>query len=137
MSGRERPRGNRSRADELLRQALDHRTRVPRHQRPAFRHGFVVRRIGKPTRRDRLLLVSTFAMALLTLLGSVGESLGMDQLLKSNTSKTRTHSLFRQGCMLYEIIPNMPELRLISLMTSFAKAISQTSVFSKLLAHLV
>jgi hypothetical protein len=26
----------------------------------------------------------------------------MDRLLKSNTSKTRTHSLFRQGCMLYE-----------------------------------
>jgi hypothetical protein len=60
-------------------------------------------------------------MALLTLLGSVGESLGMDRLLKANTSKTRTHSLFRQGCMLYELIPNMPELRLIQLMTAFAK----------------
>jgi len=69
-------------------------------------------RIGEPTRRDRLLLVSAFAMALLTLLGTVGESLGMDRLLKSNTSKTRSHSLFRQGCMLYELIPNMPEHRL-------------------------
>ena len=36
----------------------------------------------------------------------------MDRLLKSNTSKTCTHSLFRQGCMLYELIPNMPEHRL-------------------------
>jgi hypothetical protein len=35
---------------------------------------------------------------LLTLLGAVGESLGMDRLLKSNTSKTRTHSLFRRIC---------------------------------------
>ena len=48
-------------------------------------------------------------MALLTLLGAVGERLGMDRLLKSNTSKTRTPSLFRQGCMPYELIPNMPE----------------------------
>jgi hypothetical protein len=40
----------------------------------------------------------------------------MDSLLKSNTSKTRTHSLFRQGCMLYELIPNMPEHRLMPLM---------------------
>jgi hypothetical protein len=31
------------------------------------------------------------------LLGAVGESLGMDRLLKFNTSKTRKHSLFRQG----------------------------------------
>ncbi len=68
-------------------------------------------RIGEPTRRDRLLLVSAFAMALLTLLGATGERLGMDRLLKSNTSKTRSHSLFRQGCMLYELIPNMPAPR--------------------------
>ena len=45
-------------------------------------------------RRDRLLLISAFATALLTLLGAVGESLGMDRLLKSNSSKTRTHLLF-------------------------------------------
>ncbi len=57
-------------------------------------------RINEPERRDRLLLISAFAMALLTTLGAAGESLGMDRQLKSNTSKTRTHSLFRQGCML-------------------------------------
>jgi hypothetical protein len=65
-----------------------------------FGMGLSSTRIGEPMRRDRLLLVSAFATALLTLLGAVGESLGMDRLLKSNTSKTRTHSLFRQGCML-------------------------------------
>ena len=43
----------------------------------------------------------------------------MDRLLKSNTSKTRTHSLFRQGCMLYELIPTMPEHRLEPLMQRF------------------
>jgi hypothetical protein len=48
-------------------------------------------------RRDRLLLISAFATALLTLLGTAGERQGMDRLLKANTSKPRTHSLFRQG----------------------------------------
>src|SRR4051794_34423340 len=105
---------------------------------PAFRDtkdlrfgmGLSSTRVGEPMRRDRLLLVSAFAMALLTMLGAVGESLGMDRLLKSNTSKTRTHSLFRQGCMLYELIPNMPEHRLAPLIAAFAKAVRQTTAFS-------
>ena len=94
-----------------------------------FGMGLSSTRIGEPMRRDRLLLVSAFATALLTLLGAVGESLGMDRLLKSNTSKTRTHSLFRQGCMLYELIPNMPEHRLTPLIEKFAEAVSRTSLF--------
>jgi len=94
-----------------------------------FGMGLTSTRIGEPTRRDRLLLVSAFATALLTLLGAVGESLGMDRLLKSNTSKRRTHSLFRQGCMLYELIPNMPEHRLTPLKEKFAKAVSRTGFF--------
>ena len=109
---------------------------------PAFRDtkdlrfgmGLSSTRVGEPMRRDRLLLVSAFAMALLTMLGAVGESLGMDRLLKSNTSKTRTHSLFRQGCMLYELIPNMPEHRLAPLIAAFAKAVSQSTAFSGVFA---
>jgi hypothetical protein len=91
--------------------------------------GLSATRIGEPMRRDRLLLVSAFATALLTLLGAVGESLGMDRLLKSNTSKARTHSLFRQGCMLYDLIPTMPEHRLAPLMQTFAEAVSKAGVF--------
>src|SRR3984957_16614925 len=95
-----------------------------------FGMGLSSTRIGEPTRRDRLLLISAFATALLTLLGAVGESLGMDRLLKSNTSKTRTHSLFRQGCMLYDLIPNMPKHRLLPLMQKFNEAISNAAVLS-------
>jgi len=94
-----------------------------------FGMGLSVTRIAEPMRRDRLLLVSAFATAMLTLLGAVGESLGMDRLLKSNTSKTRTHSLFRQGCMLYELIPTMPEHRLAPLMAKFAEAVSGLGLF--------
>ena len=100
-----------------------------------FGMGLSATRIGEPTRRDRLLLVSAFAVALLTLLGEVGERLGMDRLLKSNTSKTRTHSLFRQGCMLYDLIPNMPEHRLAPLIAAFAQAVSQARTFSGSLAY--
>jgi hypothetical protein len=99
-----------------------------------FGMGLSATRIGEPMRRDRLLLVSAFAMALLTLLGTVGESLGMDRLLKSNTSKTRSHSLFRQGCMLYDLIPNMPEHRLAPLVERFAQAVSDAREFSELFA---
>jgi hypothetical protein len=53
--------------------------------------------IRDPRRRDRLLMICTLAMTLLTLLGAAGERLGEDRLLKVNTVKCRTHSLFRQG----------------------------------------
>ncbi len=99
-----------------------------------FGMGLSSTRIGEPTRRDRLLLVSAFATALLTLLGMVGESLGMDRLLKSNTSSKRTHSLFRQGCMLYDLIPNMPEHRLLPLIQKFNEAVSAAAAFSSALA---
>ena len=99
-----------------------------------FGMGLSSTRIGEPMRRDRLLLISAFATALLTLLGAVGESLGMDRLLKSNTSQTRTHSLFRQGCMLYDLIPNMPEHRLAPLMQKFNEAVSNADMFAPQLA---
>ena len=99
-----------------------------------FGMGLSSTRIGEPMRRDRLLLISAFATALLTLLGGVGESLGMDRLLKSNTSKTRTHSLFRQGCMLYDLIPTMPEHRLLPLMQKFNDAVANVALFASELA---
>jgi hypothetical protein len=50
-----------------------------------FGMGMAEMRVAEPERRDRLLLISAFAMVLLTMLGAAGESLGMDRLLKSNT----------------------------------------------------
>ena len=49
----------------------------------------------------------------------------MDRHLKVNTSKRRTHSLFRQGCLLYDLIPNMPEPRLRPLVDKFIELINQ------------
>jgi hypothetical protein len=46
-------------------------------------------------------------VVLLTLLGAAGEALGYDRMLKTSTVKRRVHSLFRQGCMLYDLLPTM------------------------------
>src|SRR3954449_10143710 len=91
-------------------------------------------RIADPQRRDRLLLLNAFAVVLLTLLGAAGESLGMDRHLKSNTVKTRSHSLFRQGCMLYDLIPNMPEHRLTPLINRYAEILQQARVITETFA---
>src|SRR4029077_3895098 len=94
-----------------------------------FGMGLSALRIADPQRRDRLLLLNAFAIVLLTLLGAASESLGMDRHLKSNTAKHRTHSLFRQGCMLYELIPNMPEVRLRPLVERYREYLSQHAAF--------
>jgi hypothetical protein len=96
-----------------------------------FGMGLSVLRIADPQRRDRLLLLNAFAIVLLTLLGAAGESLGMDRHLKVNTTKRRTHSLFRQGCMLYELIPNMPEVRLRPLIARFREYLNEHGAFNE------
>ncbi len=88
--------------------------------------------VSTPDRRDRLWLINAFAVVLLTLLGAAGEALGYDRHLKSNTTKRRTHSLFRQGSMLYELIPNMPDLRLRPLIEQFAKMLAAQPAFSEM-----
>jgi hypothetical protein len=84
-----------------------------------------------PDRRDRLWLICAFAVELLTLLGAAGEELGYDRYLKSNTTKRRTHSLLRQGTMLYQLIPNMTEYMLRPLIERFAKIVAGVPVFTE------
>jgi hypothetical protein len=64
---------------------------------PRFGLGTLNVRFKNPQRRDRFMLVLAIAMMLLTLLGAAGERMGLDRLLRANTVKRRTHSLFRQG----------------------------------------
>ena len=95
-----------------------------------FGMGMASIRVSTPERRDRLWLLNAFAVALLTLLGAAGEALGYDRHLKSNTSKKRTHSLFRQGAMLYDLIPTMPEPRLRPLIERFAAMLRELPAFA-------
>ena len=64
---------------------------------PRFGLGSRLARIRNAARRDRLCFILAAAATLLTLLGAAGERLGLDRLLRANTVKRRTHSLFRQG----------------------------------------
>ena len=95
-----------------------------------FGMGMGVMHVKSPERRDRLWLINAFAVVLLTLLGAAGESLGYDRMLKTNTAKRRVHSLFRQGCMLYDLIPTMPEHRLGPLMQRFAQMLQDQPLFA-------
>lgn len=87
--------------------------------------------VSTPERRDRLWLICAFAVVLLTLLGAAGEALGYDRYLKSNTTKRRTHSLLRQGTMLYQLIPNMTEYMLRPLIERFAEMLAGVPVFTE------
>ena len=84
-----------------------------------FGMGLYATRISNTERRDRLLLLNALAIVLLTMLGAAGESLGYDKYLKANTVKRRTHSLFRQGCMLLRLLATMRKKGLQPLMRRF------------------
>ena len=97
-----------------------------------FGMGLSARRVSSPQRRDRMLLLSALAIALLSLLGGAGESLGYDRWLKVNTAKYRTHSLFRQGLMLYDHIPNWSDERVCPLMERFSEMLMEQRVFKEI-----
>ena len=88
--------------------------------------------VSTPARRDRLWLIAAFSITLLTLLGAAGEDLGYDRTLRTSTTKRRTHSLLRQGVILYELIPTMPEHKLLPLMERFADLLQQQLVFTEM-----
>jgi len=101
-----------------------------------FGMGLSASRIGAPARRDRILMLSAIAVCLLTLLGAAGENLGHDRLLKANTSKKRTHSLFTQGRYYYGAIPTMKEDRLKELAAEFGRLLEEHVVFSQIFGTL-
>ena len=100
-----------------------------RFQRPAIGMGLSSMHVSRPDRRDRLLLLSALAIAVLSLLGAAGERIGYDHWLKANTVKRRTHSLFRQGLMLYHHLPNWPEDRIRPLMETFGSMLMEQRVY--------
>jgi hypothetical protein len=94
-----------------------------------FGMGLSETRVGDPDRRDRLLLISAIAIALLTLLGAAGEAIGIDRYLKANTVKRRTISLLNQGLMHYGALPKMKLDILEPLMAKFGELLREQRVF--------
>jgi len=86
--------------------------------------------VNSAERRDRLWLINAFAVVLLTLLGAAGEALGYDRMLKTSTVKRRVHSLFRQGCMLYDLLPTMRDAWLRPLIQRFSQMLQDQPLFA-------
>lgn len=101
-----------------------------------FGMGLSSARLKDPDRRDRLLLVSGMAVALLTLLGAAAEDVGLDRTLKANTTRRRTHSLFNQGLYFYGALPMMKAHRFEPLMRRFGELVLEQAFFREVYAVL-
>ncbi len=101
-----------------------------------FGLGLSATHIGAPERRDRLLLLCALSQALLTLLGAACERTGLDQRLKANTSKKRTHSLFRQGMFWFSAIPTMRDEWFEDLMAAFEEILREHVRFTAIFANI-
>jgi len=89
-----------------------------------FGMGLSFTTIKNKDRRDRLLLIHAIATLILTLLGAAGEKIGLDKYLKSNTSKTRQLSLFRQGCIYFRRLFRMAKETAIQLIEAFCELVT-------------
>ncbi len=90
--------------------------------------------VKRNDRRDALFLLAVLAHALLTLLGKAGQELGMERWL--GATRPGGISLFRQGLLLYELIPTMREDRLRALLTRFGEILRQHVLFTGILGPL-
>jgi hypothetical protein len=97
---------------------------------PHFGFGLSQTRVGKPERRDRLILLAALAHSLLTMLGAASEATGLDRRMRANTVKKRTHSLLNQGLFWYRCIPTMREEWLRPLMEAFGKFVQEHEVLA-------
>lgn len=101
-----------------------------------FGLGLKATHIGRTDRRDRLLMLFAIAHALLTLLGAASERAGFDRKLKVNTSKKRTHSLFRQGTYWFGCLPTMREDWLLELMPAFEQVVREQAALCEVLGFI-
>jgi Transposase DDE domain len=90
--------------------------------------------MARNDRRDALFLLAVLAHTLLTLLGKAGEELGMDRWL--GATRPRQYSRFRQGQMLFDLIPTMERKRLRTLLQRFGQLLREHALLSQVLGYL-
>jgi hypothetical protein len=98
-----------------------------------FGMGLSATHIRDAGRRDRLLMLVAVAHTLLTLLGAASEDCGHDRMLKTNTAKHRTMSLYNQGAYWFECLPTMREDWLRPLMESFDRILRDHAIGRQIL----
>ena len=90
--------------------------------------------IERNDRRDVLFLLAVLAHTLLTLLGKAGQALGMERWLGG--TRPGQDSLFRQGQMLFDLLPTMDKGRLRKLLTRFDQLLREHALLSQVLGYL-
>jgi hypothetical protein len=90
-----------------------------------FGMGLSATHIGSPARRDRLLMLTAIAYALLVLLGAAGERCGLDRTLKASTTTRRTLSLYNQGRYWFGALPNMRDERRDVLLAAYTEILRE------------
>jgi hypothetical protein len=98
---------------------------------PRFGLGLKQTIVSRKDRRDALFLLAVLGHPLLTLLGKAGQELGMERML--GATRPAQLSLFRQGLMLYELLPRMREDRLRALMRRFGELLRHHVLFTGIL----
>ena len=122
-------RASRSRAPMALRFTVEETFRDVKN--PGFGLGLKQVIIERNDRRDALFLLAVLAHTLLTLLGKAGQDLGMERML--GATRPRQLSFFRQGLMLFELIPKMREDRLRALAKKFGELLQDHDLFPGIL----
>jgi hypothetical protein len=87
--------------------------------------------IERHDRRDALFLLAVLAHTLRTLLGKAGPERGMDRLL--GATRPGHLSLFRQGLMLFDLLPQMRADRLRALANKFAELLQAPALCTDIL----
>jgi hypothetical protein len=90
--------------------------------------------VERNDRRDVLFLLAILAHTLLTLLGKAGQELGMERWL--GATRPGQYSLFRQGQMLFDLVPNMETNQLRNLLVRFDQLLRQHALLSHALGYL-
>jgi hypothetical protein len=98
-----------------------------------FGMGLHATHVKNPERRDRILLMSALATILLTFLGAACEKIGLDKYLKASTSKKRTLSLFKQGCIIFGRLEKMAHETARKLMNAFSELILENREITTIL----
>lgn len=94
-----------------------------------FGYGLQHTHIKSAQRRDRLFLLVAICYRLLIILGQAGEQAKLDYLLKVNTVKTRTHSLFTQGKFYYEFFTQLKLEQQKNLLFEFEKLLNNQNIW--------
>jgi len=100
-------------------------------QNPRFGLGLKPTIIERHDRRDALFRLAVLAHTLLPWLGKAGQELGMDRML--GATRPGQWSLFRQGLMLFELIPKRREDRLCALALKFGELLQDHVLFTGIL----